>query len=184
MCSPPWRRAGVAKSWSAQVVVGGDTAPPSRAVAGRVCALRTAAAIKLAHRKIRKEATRKGKQPQPDTLRFAEYVIVFTTFPAAFSAAEILEWYRLRWQVELVFKRFAGPVGTSAEIRRRQRESVAVRQVAGRVAGREADSPCQRDFPLGIRLGVGGDHRARGVSSSSCSTNSPAASNRRCRWRG
>ena len=103
----PLRRAGVAKSWSAQVVVGGDTAPPSRAVAGRVCALRkSAAAIKLAHRKIRKEATRKGKQPQPDTLRFAEYVIVFTTFPAAFSAAEILEWYRLRWQLELVFKRF------------------------------------------------------------------------------
>ena len=28
----PLRRAGVAKSWSAQVVVGGDTAPPSRAV--------------------------------------------------------------------------------------------------------------------------------------------------------
>ena len=56
---------------------------------------------------MRKEATRKGKQPQPDTLTFAEYVIVFTTFPAAtFSAAEILEWYRIRWQVELVFKRF------------------------------------------------------------------------------
>ena len=104
----PLRRAGVAKSWSAQVVVDGDTAQPSRAIAGRVCALRkSAAAIKLAHRKVRKEATRKGKQAQPDTLRFAEYVIVFTTFPAAtFSAAEILEWYRLRWQVELVFKRF------------------------------------------------------------------------------
>ena len=34
-------------------------------------------------------------------------MIVFTTFPAAdFSTAEVLEWYRLRWQVELVFKRF------------------------------------------------------------------------------
>ena len=32
---------------------------------------------------------------------------MFTTFPAsAFSAAEVLEWYRTRWQVELVFKRF------------------------------------------------------------------------------
>ena len=54
-----------------------------------------------------KEAARRGKQAQPGTLTFAEYVIVFTTFPAAtFSAAEIPEWYRLRWQVELVFKRF------------------------------------------------------------------------------
>ena len=34
-------------------------------------------------------------------------MIVFTTFPAAeFPGAEVLEWYRLRWQVELVFKRF------------------------------------------------------------------------------
>ena len=65
------------------------------------------AAIKLAHRKVRQEAARRGKRTQADTLRFAEYVIVFTTFPAAsFSAAEILEWYRIRWQVELVFKRF------------------------------------------------------------------------------
>ena len=34
-------------------------------------------------------------------------MIVFTTFPEPpFSAADVLEWYRLRWQVELVFKRF------------------------------------------------------------------------------
>ena len=34
-------------------------------------------------------------------------MIVFTTFPEPpFSAAAVLEWYRLRWQVELVFKRF------------------------------------------------------------------------------
>ena len=102
------KRAGGAKAWSAQVVVNEDNARPGRVIAGRVCALRkSAAAIKLAHRKVRKEAARRGKQAQPGTLTFAEYVIVFTTFPAAtFSAAEIPEWYRLRWQVELVFKRF------------------------------------------------------------------------------
>ena len=34
-------------------------------------------------------------------------MILFTTFPATrFSAADVLEWYRTRWQVELVFKRF------------------------------------------------------------------------------
>ena len=96
------------KSWTTQVVINDDRAQPARTVPGRVCALRkSAAAIKLAHRKVRQEAARRGKRTQADTLRFAEYVIVFTTFPAAsFSAAEILEWYRIRWQVELVFKRF------------------------------------------------------------------------------
>ena len=40
-------------------------------------------------------------------MEFARYVIVFTTFPGADSSgAEVLEWYRLRWQLELVFKRF------------------------------------------------------------------------------
>ena len=142
------KRAGATKSWTTQVVINDDRAQPARTVPGRVCALRkSAAAIKLAHRKVRQEAARRGKRTQADTLRFAEYVIVFTTFPAAsFSAAEILEWYRIRWQVELVFKRFKSlaQLGPPAEIRRRQRQSVAVRQAAGCAPGREADPPCQR----------------------------------------
>ena len=64
-------------------------------------------AIRQAHRKIHRVASRKGKQVKPETLEFARFVIVFTTFPEAeFSAREVLEWYRVRWQVELVFKRF------------------------------------------------------------------------------
>ena len=96
------KRAGTVGSWSA-VAVGNGIAVP-----GRVCAIRkTQEAIRIAHRKLRKEATRRGKRPQARTLKFARYVIVFTTFPeASFTAAEVLEWYRTRWQVELVFKRF------------------------------------------------------------------------------
>ena len=77
-------------------------------VPGRVCVLRkTDEAIAIAHAKIHKTAQRKGQQVQPETLRFARYVIVFTTYPReAFPAREVLEWYRLRWQVELVFKHF------------------------------------------------------------------------------
>ena len=38
--------------------------------------------------------------------QYAGYVMVFTTVPAShFSTAEVLEWYRVRWQIELVFKR-------------------------------------------------------------------------------
>jgi hypothetical protein len=97
------QQPGPAGQWSVRTVA--DTGVP---VAGRVCALRkTEEAIQAAHAKIRKTAQRKGNRVRPDTLRFARYVIVFTTYPPAqFPAASVLEWYRLRWQVELVFKRF------------------------------------------------------------------------------
>ena len=77
-------------------------------VPGRICVLRKSEeAIRLAHAKLRKEASSKGRQLQPATLELAEYVILFTTVPAGeWSDAEVLEWYRARWQVELVFKRF------------------------------------------------------------------------------
>ena len=63
---------------------------PARGIPGRVCAIRkSAAAIREAHRKIRRDASRKGHCVQPATLRFAEYVIVFRTFPEPpFSAAD------------------------------------------------------------------------------------------------
>ena len=39
-------------------------------------------------------------------------MIVFTTFPESeFDAAAVLRWYRLRWEVELVFKRFKSLAG-------------------------------------------------------------------------
>ena len=96
------KRAGAVGAWPAVAVGEGI------AVAGRVCAIRkTQEAIRIAQRKLREEATRRGKRTQPRTLAFARYVIVFTTFPeTTFNAARVLEWYRTRWQVELVFKRF------------------------------------------------------------------------------
>lgn len=96
------KHAGSASSWPVQV------AQPSKTIAGRVCVIRkTEEAIKMAHQKIRKDAARKGKQVQPQTLEFAKYIILFTTFPQPlFTTSEVLEWYRIRWQVELVFKRF------------------------------------------------------------------------------
>ena len=96
-------RPGPVGRWRVRTVA--RTGPP---VAGRICAVRkTGEAIEVAHAKIRRTAQRKGKQVRPETLRFARFVIVFTTYPEEeFPAADVLEWYRLRWQVELVFKRF------------------------------------------------------------------------------
>lgn len=76
-------------------------------VSGRLCILRKSqAAVAKARTKVEREASRNGRELQADTLLYAEYVMVFTTVPASCTAREILEIYRLRWQIELVFKRF------------------------------------------------------------------------------
>ena len=75
-------------------------------VAGRVCAIRKSqAAIERAQRRL-KEKQQQGKSVGPETRQYAQYVLVFTTLPASAAGAEqLLEAYRLRWQVELTFKR-------------------------------------------------------------------------------
>ncbi len=99
----PLRSPGIIGSVPAQALAGEGVAVP-----GRVCALRkTEEAIRLAQAKILREASRKGRVVQPATLELAQYVILFTTVPEGdWSASAVLEWYRTRWQVELVFKRF------------------------------------------------------------------------------
>jgi len=76
-------------------------------VLGRLCVLRKSqASIAKARAKVQRSASSNGRKLQPHTLLYCEYVMVFTTAPASLSAREILEVYRLRWQIELVFKRF------------------------------------------------------------------------------
>jgi hypothetical protein len=60
---------------------------------------------KRAERKSRKQ----GKALQPETLQAAGYVLILTSLDAAqFSAEDVLAIYRLRWQIELLFKRLKG----------------------------------------------------------------------------
>lgn len=76
-------------------------------IEGRLCVIRKSQAeAERARRKIYRKAQQGGPTPKPQTLLFASYVMVFTTVPAGqFTTAEVLEWYRVRWQVELAFKR-------------------------------------------------------------------------------
>jgi len=91
------------KSWEVLIPGKGNAA-----VGGRVCAIRkTNEAIELAIKKLKREGSKHGHKIEPDTFEYAKYVIVFSNWPKQhFSDAQILEWYRIRWQVELVFKRF------------------------------------------------------------------------------
>ena len=82
-------------------------------IEGRICAIRKSEyAIEQAIKKIKKSASKKQYTTKPETLEFAKYVIVFTTLPKnKFSASSILQWYRLRWQIELIFKRLKSLAG-------------------------------------------------------------------------
>lgn len=77
-------------------------------IPGRLCAIRKSEeAIRQAQEKLRIKASKQSVHPRPETSLLAQYVIIFTTFPNhTFSPEKILEGYRFRWQVELVFKRF------------------------------------------------------------------------------
>jgi hypothetical protein len=56
--------------------------------------------------RARKASRRHGKKPQPETLEAAKYVFLLTSLaPREALAEEVLALYRLRWQIELLFKR-------------------------------------------------------------------------------
>ena len=106
----PWKErlgeitgSGHVRSWPVSIPGTGG-----KRISGRVCAVRkTQEAIRQTHKNLRRRASKNGQKLLPETLLYAEYVIVFTTFSESkFSAAEVMKWYRIRWQIELVFKRF------------------------------------------------------------------------------
>lgn len=94
------RRGGQAAEWPVEVHSGAQRIP------GRVCAIRKSqAAIDKAHRRLR-EKRKSGEGMSEPTWQYAQYVMVFTTLPREVAAyRQVLECYRLRWQVELTFKR-------------------------------------------------------------------------------
>jgi hypothetical protein len=93
-------RAGQAAEWPVEVRSGCER------IAGRVCAVRKSqTAIDQARRRLR-EKLKSGNSMSEQTWQLAQYVMVFTTLPRqAATTRQVLECYRLRWQVELTFKR-------------------------------------------------------------------------------
>jgi len=57
-------------------------------------------------RKVQRRASRKGHTTDPRTLQAAGFMMLLTSLPAARASAEqVLALYRMRWQIELAFKR-------------------------------------------------------------------------------
>lgn len=66
-------------------------------------------AANRSRQRLRRNAAKKGRTPQASGLRLAGYFCVLTTLPKALASdAVALELYRIRWQIELFFKRCKG----------------------------------------------------------------------------
>ena len=100
------RRAGETAEWWVWVRSG------DQPIAGRLCAVRKSEeAVERAERKL-KLRQQKGKgKVTPEKREYACYVLVFTTLPKSQATTrQVLECYRLRWQIELTFKRLKSVV--------------------------------------------------------------------------
>lgn len=80
---------------------------------GRLCAIRkNAVATERAREKMRREARKKQKQVNDEALKLAEFVMVFTTVSSKeLTTRDVLELYRVRWQIELRFKHLKSLLG-------------------------------------------------------------------------
>ncbi len=83
------------------------------AVKGRICAVRKSKdSILKSQLKIKNKAQKQSVKLQKDTLEYAKYLTVFTTLKEdEYKPSEILNWYRVRWQIELAFKRLKSLLG-------------------------------------------------------------------------
>ena len=87
----------------------GEAVFPARLIVLRLAPEAAARAAKAQHR--RQNRCRSHRPLQPLTVRATGYLMLVTSLPAAVPASEVLEAYRLRWQVELAFKRLKSLLG-------------------------------------------------------------------------
>jgi hypothetical protein len=108
----PWLRQLQAHRADEQSVVihWTDASKQTHVLDARVCAVRLPAReAEEARKRLRKE---QGSDVSDESLEAAGYVALITTVPRArLSAARVIELYRLRWQIELLFKRWKSLLG-------------------------------------------------------------------------
>jgi hypothetical protein len=102
-----WRELayGEIKEWAVQTAPTKDLpAVPGRLVIARLPEVEAMAARVKRQRAANKRG-RRGGHLDPRTVEACEYLLLFTTLPPTVTAQQVVALYRLRWQVELVFKR-------------------------------------------------------------------------------
>jgi hypothetical protein len=96
-----------AREWAVSFVQGG------KKHTGRLCAIRkNAVATARAQEKMCRQARKKQRTVNDEALKLAEFVLVFTTVSQKeITTADVLELYRVRWQIELRFKHLKSLLG-------------------------------------------------------------------------
>jgi len=101
------KASGQSREWEVKIKDGNDF------ICGRLCVVKKSEeAINQALKKLKRKEQKNQVKFKLETFEFAKYIIIFTTLPKNdFSTDSVLEWYRLRWQIELVFKRLKSLAG-------------------------------------------------------------------------
>jgi hypothetical protein len=100
-------RVGQVQQWPTQIPwVGGGW------INGRLIALRRSAeATRLARCRLERKASKRQEKVSRESWEAAQYFSLWTTLPSAFAGTSVLDLYRLRWQIELAFKRMKSLLG-------------------------------------------------------------------------
>jgi hypothetical protein len=100
-------QVGQPQQWTARV-----RHPAGGWVQGRLIAVRRSAqAARLARLRLERKASRQQRKVSRESWRAVQYFAVWTSLSQPFSASAVLELYRLRWQIEVAFKRMKSILG-------------------------------------------------------------------------
>jgi hypothetical protein len=106
-------------------------------------------------RELRREARKKHGTLKPETVRAARFIAVVTDLsPDEFSCVQILELYRMRWQIELAFKRLKSIVGFN-RLRAKDdalSQAYLLAKILGALVIDELSGQALDFFPWGFRL--------------------------------
>jgi hypothetical protein len=90
----------------------------------RICAARkTEGAMEATSKRMRRQESKGQRTMSPETKAFNQYTVIITSLPKTVSASQTLETYRLRWQVEVHFKRLKS-ILDCGELPKRNADSV------------------------------------------------------------
>ena len=90
----------------------------------RICAKRkTPEAIAQTQKKLKRKESKNQRKISEETKAFNEYIVVVTNLDKSIAAEYVLETYRLRWQVEIYFKRLKS-ILNFGELPKRRPDSV------------------------------------------------------------
>jgi hypothetical protein len=112
-------------------------------------------AAEKTRRELKKEARKKGRSLKSETLKAASYIFVITDLPKEdITCIQVLELYRMRWQIELLFKRLKSILGFKRLRAKDDKlcQTYLLAKILGALVIDELTNQALSFFPWGFRL--------------------------------